>query len=1516
MKKAKKILCTLLAVVMCVMSVPMEGVKEIDFSRLDFGIRASAESRGKANSVDYSNLTANQYMAKVLLNSNYYGCQSGETTIPQQQLDIYRNPLKVSNARTLVNELRRNNSFMSSVAAWEVLTFDPSDLVDDVLQAKDYYVAVIMSILDVQMKDNTVLKNLNNEYSSFVLKTSKNILSILKDITGINISDDKTAFQNLWNDLTDEQLQTLYTQLANDRELKTYYEYSGKGMSFVSNTLSLCTSAYDMAKMVGSYIMLGRMGQDIKDVLDELYKNCPSSNSYMKIALKETSEICNDALKASIISVSDIGTQIVSYAFSKIVGEMWSGCLKTAVGGFVGGMMIGQAIGKNISNFMFSTDKIIEQYYAMNALVEFEDVMLVTLTSLGNRFKANESESNADAFMQCIKMLFSTYTLGYSYATDFVEKGKERGLYNTIKSLVYGTEQSIEDYKKTLNYMSEMVNDMKEFLTTLEGYSAYYEDDAPSAYQDIFKDKSASVITTISSYSPSFKPNIYSPAINNKAWLTYEKNSDGYMTITSCYIGATGSIEIPEGVAGKRVTHIAYNAFKNCTGVTEVVLPRFMTEIGGYAFSGCSNLSKITLNDGLKTIGYSAFYGTALTSVTIPKTVTTMGDSSGSPFEGIDTLKTVIFSYGMLKIPSYALRNVTSVTSVSLPNGITEIGNYAFSGCTGLTTLYLTITIEKINNSAFYNCTNIASVNYIGNQEKWNQISIGSNNEPITNATINYNYNHSTHTYYPSITKDALCLETGVMTYSCFCGASYTSTIPAKGHQMGEYALVKAATCKEKGEERSYCELCGTFVSREIDYAAHTDGNKDKICDLCGEPSTSIIDCGVFGEDYEDYENLTWTLYTDGELIISGTGRMNSKYIPWSSYCEKITSLVICEGVTNIVSSAFADCEHLSEVSLPTTLTEIGDFAFLNTEIMNNANNYIDNVLYVDDYLITVLDDDNADIVDFTIKPGTRVVADFALFDVSYNFKGTFTIPESVINLGDNLKYLHTVSKFNVDNSNKYYSNDSNGILYNKDKTVLVRCPEETFDSDNVLKNSKFEIPNTVIEIANDACSSCKFSEVAIPESVIKIGDRAFSSSNIKSFTIGNSIESMGLSVFGHTPWFAAQPYGEIYAGNVFCDYKIKNHNITEINIKPGTTVIAEGALGYQPYEFSYDYLKVEELILPEGIKIIGEGAFSSLRDLKKVSIPSTIEKVYGFNFQYCKKLEVNYNGTSESWSKVSIDIRNDKLINATINFIDDAPSHTHSPKAITIPASCTVDGMTYKVCSVCGEPIGTSTIIPAAHTPGDWEITIEATYEAEGKRVKKCTVCHEVIKSEVIPKLVNTTVTDEKTGIEIKYTGNKYDGDVGVTVTETFDGSAFQLINTVGATSSKVYDITLTVNGESIQPKGKVTVKIPLPSGYNPNQSYVYHVNTNTGAVEKMPARYENGYMVFETDHFSYYAVIEIHEHTFSGSVCSTCGYDRSAECTCNCHKGGISGFFFKLINFFQKLFGNNKVCACGKVH
>lgn len=67
-----------------------------------------------------------------------------------------------------------------------------------------------------------------------------------------------------------------------------------------------------------------------------------------------------------------------------------------------------------------------------------------------------------------------------------------------------------------------------------------------------------------------------------------------------------------------------------------------------------------------------------------------------------------------------------------------------------------------------------------------------------------------------------------------------------------------------------------------------------------------------------------------------------------------------------------------------------------------------------------------------------------------------------------------------------------------------------------------------------------------------------------------------------------------------------------------------------------------------------------------------------------------------------------------------------------------------------------------------------------------------------------------------------------------------------------------------------------------------------------------------------TYNEVLKSTSHTFKdgSSKCENCEFDKADNCSCNCHKGGISGFFFRFILLFQKIFKSNKTCHCGVNH
>ena len=68
-----------------------------------------------------------------------------------------------------------------------------------------------------------------------------------------------------------------------------------------------------------------------------------------------------------------------------------------------------------------------------------------------------------------------------------------------------------------------------------------------------------------------------------------------------------------------------------------------------------------------------------------------------------------------------------------------------------------------------------------------------------------------------------------------------------------------------------------------------------------------------------------------------------------------------------------------------------------------------------------------------------------------------------------------------------------------------------------------------------------------------------------------------------------------------------------------------------------------------------------------------------------------------------------------------------------------------------------------------------------------------------------------------------------------------------------KVYNISLTKDGESVQPTGEVTVKIPCEN----ENAKVYRVEAD-GTLTDMNARFEDGFLIFVTEHFSLYVVTE----------------------------------------------------------
>jgi len=144
------------------------------------------------------------------------------------------------------------------------------------------------------------------------------------------------------------------------------------------------------------------------------------------------------------------------------------------------------------------------------------------------------------------------------------------------------------------------------------------------------------------------------------------------------------------------------NAFYNCYSLTSVVIPNTVTSIGNTAFYNCYSLASITIPGGVTKIGSSLFYNCySLASISIPSSVTSIGNSA---WINCRSLVSVTIPGGVTSIGNDAFSGCSSLASVSIPSGVTSIGNGVFQNCP-LVSVTIPGSVTSIGSLAFSNCS-------------------------------------------------------------------------------------------------------------------------------------------------------------------------------------------------------------------------------------------------------------------------------------------------------------------------------------------------------------------------------------------------------------------------------------------------------------------------------------------------------------------------------------------------------------------------------------------------------------------------------------------------------------------------------------------------------------------------------------------------------------------------------------------------------------------------------------------
>ena len=195
----------------------------------------------------------------------------------------------------------------------------------------------------------------------------------------------------------------------------------------------------------------------------------------------------------------------------------------------------------------------------------------------------------------------------------------------------------------------------------------------------------------------------YPAGLDDLLWTT----SGGQVTITSSNPRAEGELIIPDTIDGDPVTKINSSAFR-ARNLTTITIPDSVTVIGNEAFKDCTSLTDVTIGNSVTSIGKSAFYGcTSLTGITIPDSVTSIGKSA---FGNCTSLTGITIPDSVTSIGENAFGNCTSLTSITIPDSVTSIGGYTFYGCTSLTGITIPDSVTSIGDSAFTGCTSLTRI--------------------------------------------------------------------------------------------------------------------------------------------------------------------------------------------------------------------------------------------------------------------------------------------------------------------------------------------------------------------------------------------------------------------------------------------------------------------------------------------------------------------------------------------------------------------------------------------------------------------------------------------------------------------------------------------------------------------------------------------------------------------------------------------------------------------------------------
>ena len=568
--------------------------------------------------------------------------------------------------------------------------------------------------------------------------------------------------------------------------------------------------------------------------------------------------------------------------------------------------------------------------------------------------------------------------------------------------------------------------------------------------------------------------------------LIYELSEDGtyYIVSAGANIGSVTKVDILSTYNNLPVTHIDVLGFQDCTSLTSITIPDSITTIGNYAFSGCTALTSITIPSSVTKIGANAFKDSGITSITLNTGAekgwfhTTSSDYTNgtaiSPTEfatpeAVSTaFKTAYTSEYLYALDLLVFTLQTNDTySVKAANTSIPYAN--------IPATYNGKNVTAILDSAFRDCTLLTSITIPENVTK-----LGHN--ILVNCTslsvINYNAinvtdfakNHANYYYF----------------YGCVFGSIGAKVILNIGAEV-------------------------TNIPSDM-FRDHDSYNESTVTSINIAENSKLTTIGEYA------------FYNETDLVsINLEGCTNLTTIGEYAFaeCTSLTNVNLgnCANLTTIGEKAYFNTGLIS-VTIPENVTTLGGGAFANlhnlTEINYNAINATVNSWVIETIEVSVYDSETHDWYDYYYEDH---YSDGDLFRNAGTTSGAITV-----NIGANVQTIPA-------------------YLFYSDNAIGVEGESVELDPDTESASASYDdiesypritavnfLGNSVTTIGSYAfANNGSLTNITLPNSVTTIEGYAFAGyyTALQSVVLSSNLESIGANAFNRCTALTSINLGE-----------------------------------------------------------------------------------------------------------------------------------------------------------------------------------------------------------------------------------------------------------------------------------------------------------------------------------------------------------------------------------------------------